>query len=172
MGVPDSGLNFAQGYAIGSGIPYGEGLIRNRYTGRTFIKHTQAERESAVNIKLNALSSAVKGKRIVMVDDSIVRGTTSANIIKMLKDRGALEVHLRIASPPFLWPCYYGTDIPSKKDLAACKYTVEEIRENVGADSLAYLPLEALKDIGIRKDFGYCSACFTGDYPVKPEEEK
>ena len=172
MGVPDSGLNFAQGYAIGSGIPYGEGLIRNRYTGRTFIKHTQAERESAVNIKLNALPSAVKGKRIVMVDDSIVRGTTCANIIKMLKDRGALEVHLRIASPPFLWPCYYGTDIPSKKELAACKYTVEQIRENVGADSLAYLPLEAIKDIGIRSDFGYCSACFTGDYPVKPEEEK
>ena len=170
MGVPDSGLNFAQGYAIGSGIPYGEGLIRNRYTGRTFIKHTQAERESAVNIKLNALPSAVKGKRIVMVDDSIVRGTTCANIIKMLKDRGAVEVHLRIASPPFLWPCYYGTDIPSKKELAACKYTIDQIRENVGADSLAYLPLEALKDIGIRQDFGYCSACFTGEYPVLPKE--
>ena len=170
IGVPDSGLNFAQGYAIGSGIPYGEGLIRNRYTGRTFIKHTQAERESAVNIKLNVLASAIKGKRIVMVDDSIVRGTTCANIIRMLKDKGALEVHLRIASPPFLWPCYYGTDIPSKKELIACNFTVEQIREQVGADSLAYLPLEALKDIGIRKDFGYCKACFTGEYPVEPKE--
>lgn len=171
MGVPDSGLNFAQGYALGSGIPYGEGLIRNRYTGRTFIKHSQAEREAAVNIKLNVLASAVKGKRVVMVDDSIVRGTTCANIIKMLKDKGALEVHLRIASPPFLWPCYFGTDIPSKKELIAVKYTVEEIRKKVGADSLAYLPVEALKDIGVRKDFGYCNACFTGDYPVQVLEE-
>lgn len=166
MGVPDSGLNFAQGYAMESGIPYGVGLIRNRYTGRTFIKKTQAERESAVNIKLNALASAVRGKRVVMVDDSIVRGTTCANIIKMLKEKGALEVHLRIASPKFLWPCYFGTDIPSRKHLIAARMSVEEIREKLGADSLAYLPVEALDEIGIRRDFGYCKACFTGDYPV------
>ena len=172
MGVPDSGLNFAQGYAMESGIPYGEGLIRNRYTGRTFIKHTQAEREAAVSIKLNALASAVNGKKVIMVDDSIVRGTTCANIIKMLKDKGAKEVHLRIASPPFLFPCYFGTDIPSKKELIADRCSVEEIRALVGADSLAYLPVERMNDIGLRKDFGYCSACFTGKYPVKVPEAK
>ena len=172
MGVPDSGLNFAQGYAMESGIPYGVGLIRNRYTGRTFIKQTQAERVSAVNIKLNALSSAVKGKRVVMVDDSIVRGTTCANIIKMLKDKGALEVHLRIASPKFLWPCYYGTDIPSRKQLIAANHSVEEIREMLGADSLAFLPVDELDKIGIRSDFGYCKACFTGSYPTKVAVEK
>ncbi len=171
MGVPDSGLNFAQGYAMESGIPYGEGLIRNRYTGRTFIKHTQAERVAAVNIKLNALASAVNGKRIIMVDDSIVRGTTCANIIKMLKDKGAKEVHLRIASPPFLFPCYFGTDIPSKKELIANRYSVEEIRKLVGADSLAYLPVTDVNNIGLRKDFGYCSACFTGKYPIKVKAE-
>ena len=172
MGVPDSGLNFAQGYAMESGIPYGEGLIRNRYTGRTFIKHTQAEREAAVSIKLNALASAVNGKKVIMVDDSIVRGTTCANIIKMLKDKGAKEVHLRIASPPFLFPCYFGTDIPSKKELIADRCSVEEIRALVGADSLAYLPVERMNDIGLRKDFGYCSACLTGKYPVKVPEAK
>lgn len=172
MGVPDSGLNFAQGYALASGIPYGDGLIRNRYTGRTFIKHTQAERENAVGIKLNALSSAVCGKKIIMVDDSIVRGTTCANIIKMLKDKGAKEVHLRIASPEFRHPCYFGTDIPSRKDLAACNYTTKELCEKVGADSLAFLPFDALGKIGLRKDFGYCSACFTGKYPIKIDGEE
>ena len=121
----------------------------------------------AVSIKLNVLKNNVAGKRIVMVDDSIVRGTTSANLIKMLKDAGAKEVHLRIASPAFLWPCYYGTDIPSKKELLAVKYSVEEIKQKLGADSIGYLPIEALKNIGLREDFGYCDACFTGDYPVR-----
>lgn len=167
IGVPDSGLHFAQGFAIQSGIPFGDGLIKNRYTGRTFIKQTQEERVMAVNIKLNALRANIEGKRIIMVDDSIVRGTTSANIIKQLKDNGAKEVHLRIASPCFLWPCYFGTDIPSKKDLIAVKYSVEEIREKIGADSLGFLPLESLQKIGLRKDFGYCDACFTGDYPIR-----
>lgn len=167
IGVPDSGLHFAQGYAMESKIPFGDGIIRNRYTGRTFIKQTQAEREMAVNIKLNALKSNLEGKRVIMVDDSIVRGTTSANLIKMLKENGAREVHLRIASPTFLWPCYFGTDIPSKKDLIAVKYTVDEICKKIGADSLAFLPVEALNNIGLRKDFGYCNACFTGEYPVQ-----
>lgn len=167
IGVPDSGTNFAHGYAQQSGIPFGDGLVRNRYTGRTFIKQTQAEREMAVSIKLNVLRSNVAGKRIVMVDDSIVRGTTSANLIKMLKEAGAKEVHMRVASPPFLWPCYYGTDIPSKKELMAVKYSLDEIRKKLGADSIGYLPLEALKKIGLREDFGYCDACFTGDYPVR-----
>lgn len=166
IGVPDSGTHFAQGYAYESGIPFGEGLIRNRYTGRTFIKQTQAEREMAVKIKLNVLRASVEGKRVVMVDDSIVRGTTSANLIKLLKENGAKEVHLRVASPPFLWPCYFGTDIPSKKDLIAVRYTVEEIRKKLGADSLGFMPPERLKNIGLREDFGYCDACFTGDYPV------
>ncbi|MDE6398977.1 MAG: amidophosphoribosyltransferase [Clostridiales bacterium] len=167
IGVPDSGTHFAHGYAYQSGIPFGDGLIRNRYTGRTFIKQTQAEREMAVSIKLNVLRDNVAGKRIVMVDDSIVRGTTSANLIKMLKDAGAKEVHLRIASPAFLWPCYYGTDIPSKKELMAVKYSLEEIREKLGADTLGYLSIDALKKIGLREDFGYCDACFTGNYPVR-----
>lgn len=167
IGVPDSGLHFAQGYAYESGIQFGDGIIKNRYTGRTFIKQTQAEREMAVNIKLNALKASIDGKRIVMVDDSIVRGTTSANLIKLLKDNGAKEVHLRIASPCFLWPCYFGTDIPSKKDLIAVKYTPEEICKKIGADSLGFLPVECLKHLGLREDFGYCDACFTGDYPVR-----
>lgn len=167
IGVPDSGTHFAHGFAYESGIPFGDGLVRNRYTGRTFIKQTQTEREVAVNIKLNVLRDAVKGKRIVMIDDSIVRGTTSANLIKMLKEAGAREVHLRVASPPFLWPCYYGTDIPSKKDLLAVRYTPDEICKKLGADSLGFMPVEALKEIGLRQDFGYCDACFTGDYPVR-----
>ncbi len=167
IGVPDSGTNFAQGYAIESGIPFGEGLIKNRYTGRTFIKQTQEARELAVKIKLNVLKASIEGKRIVMVDDSIVRGTTSANLIKLLKENGAKEVHLRVASPKFLWPCYFGTDIPSKKDLIAVKYSTEEIRQKLGADSLAFLPVESLKKIGLRDDFGYCEACFTGEYPVR-----
>lgn len=167
IGVPDSGTHFAQGYSYESGIPFGDGLIKNRYTGRTFIKQTQVEREIAVNIKLNVLPASVRGKRIVMIDDSIVRGTTSTNLIKMLKEAGALEVHLRIASPPFMWPCYYGTDIPSKKDLLAVRMTADEICKKLGADSLGFMPIEALSKIGIRSDFGYCDACFTGDYPVR-----
>ena len=167
IGVPDSGTSFAHGYAQASGIPFGDGLIRNRYTGRTFIKQTQAEREMAVAIKLNVLKSNVKGKRIVMVDDSIVRGTTSANLIKMLKEAGAKEVHLRIASPAFLYTCPYGTDIPSREHLFAVRNNHEEMRKKLGADSLGFLPLESLKKIGLRKDFGYCEACFTGKYPVE-----
>ncbi len=167
IGVPDSGLHFAQGYAMESKIPYTEGIIRNRYSGRTFIKQTQKERELAVNIKLNAMRASLEGKRVVMIDDSIVRGTTMANLVRLLKSNGAKEVHIRIASPHFLWPCHFGTDIPSKNDLIAVKYSDDEICKKLGADSLGFLKVEDLEKIGVRKDFGYCSACFTGNYPVE-----
>lgn len=172
VGVPDSGLNFAIGYAQASGIPYGEGLVKNRYTGRTFIKPTQEEREISVSIKLNVLRHNIEGKRVILIDDSIVRGTTCANIIKMLKEAGATEVHMRIASPPFLWPCYFGTDIPSRKDLIAVNYSVEEIRQKIGADSLGYMPQDQLKNMGLKQQGGYCDACFTGDYTTDIEDIK
>ncbi|HEY8420091.1 MAG TPA: amidophosphoribosyltransferase [Clostridia bacterium] len=167
VGVPDSGLSFAVGYAQESGIPYGEGLIKNRYTGRTFIKPTQDEREMSVSIKLNVLKNNIKGKRVILIDDSIVRGTTCANLIKLFRNAGATEIHMRVASPPFLWPCYFGTDIPSRKELIAVKYTLEEIRQKIGADSLGYLPLEDIKNIGLKQDQGYCDACFSGKYSIK-----
>lgn len=166
FGVPDSGLCAALGYAEGSGIAYGDGFIKNRYIGRTFIQPTQEQREQAVNIKLNVVKKAVRGKRVVMVDDSIVRGTTCANIIKALKAAGALEVHVRISSPPFLWPCFFGTDVPSRDVLMAVKYSVEEMRDMVGADSLGFLSVDAIKDIAKNMDCDYCDGCFTGKYPM------
>jgi amidophosphoribosyltransferase len=169
VGVPDSGLVAAKGYSEQSGIPYGMAFHKNSYVGRTFIKPTQSERESSVKIKLNVIEEVVKGKRIVMVDDSIVRGTTSANIIKMLKKAGALEVHVRISSPPFLHPCYFGTDVPSDDQLIACTHTTEQIREMIGADSLGYMEVDKLKNmVG---DLSYCDACFTGNYPMEVPEE-
>lgn len=170
IGVPESGIDAAIGYSEESGIPYEKGIVKNNYIGRTFIKPTQSEREKSVRIKLNALSSAVAGKRVIMLDDSIVRGTTSARIVSMLKEAGAKEVHLRISSPEFLWPCYYGTDIPSKDVLIACKHTVEEIRDLVGADSLGFLSLESLPEIVKGKCGGYCDACFSGNYPTHISE--
>ena len=165
VGVPDSGLVAAKGYSEKSGIPYGMAFHKNSYVGRTFIKPKQSQRESSVKIKLNVIEEVVRGKRIVMVDDSIVRGTTCANIIKMLKKAGAKEVHVRISSPPFLYPCYFGTDVPSNEQLIAHSRTTEEIREMIGADSLGYMEIEKLKDmVG---DLGYCDACFTGDYPME-----
>lgn len=166
FGVPDSGLCAAIGYAEESGLPYGKGFIKNKYIGRTFILPTQAQREAAVNIKLNVLKSSVAGKRVVMIDDSIVRGTTCANIIRALKEAGAKEVHMRVSSPPFLWPCYFGTDIPSRDCLMAVKYSVEEIREKIGADSLGYLSIEGLKAATKGLQCDYCQACFTGKYPM------
>ena len=165
-GVPDSGLCAAIGYAEESGIPYGKGFIKNKYIGRTFIKPTQSERETAVNIKLNVLKSSVEGKRVVMVDDSIVRGTTCANIIRDLKKAGAKEVHVRVSSPPFLWPCYFGTDIPSRDCLMGVKYTVDEMCKIIGADSLGFLSLNALSEIAKNLNCGYCDGCFTGKYPM------
>ncbi len=166
FGVPDSGLCAAIGYAEESGLPYGKGFIKNKYVGRTFILPTQAQREAAVNIKLNVLRSSVEGKRVVMIDDSIVRGTTCANIIRALKDAGAKEVHMRVSSPPFLWPCYFGTDIPSRDCLMAVKYSIEEIREKIGADSLGYLSIDGLKEATKALNCDYCQACFTGTYPM------
>lgn len=169
VGVPDSGLVAAKGYSEQSGIPYGMAFHKNSYVGRTFIKPSQSDRESSVKIKLNVIPEVVKGKRIIMVDDSIVRGTTCANIIRMLKNAGATEVHVRISSPPFLYPCYFGTDVPSNEQLIAHSHTPEQIREMIGADSLGYMEVGKLKNmVG---DLGYCDACFTGEYPMEVPEE-
>ena len=167
MPVPDSGIDAAIGYADGSGIPYGVGLIKNRYIGRTFIQPDQVQREEAVRIKLNVLKHSVEGKRVVLVDDSMVRGTVSRGIIKMLKKAGAKEVHMRITAPPFVWPCFFGVDLPEKKQLAACNNTIEEIRQNLNADSLGFFKIEDLPRIipNCKLD-GFCDACFTGNYPV------
>ena len=166
VGVPDSGLDAALGYAEASGIPYGIGLIKNKYIGRTFIAPGQGVREDKVRIKLNPVAATVKGKRIVLVDDSIVRGTTCARIVNLLRHAGATEVHLRSSAPPFMNPCYYGTDIDSKESLIAC-HTIEEIAKIVGADTLGYLPLEDVTLLGEGGTCGgYCTACFDGNYPT------
>ncbi len=165
VGVPDSGLVAAKGYSEQSGIPYGMAFHKNSYVGRTFIKPKQSQRESSVKIKLNVIEEVVRGKRIVMVDDSIVRGTTCANIIKMLKKAGAAEVHVRISSPPFLYPCYFGTDVPSNEQLIAHSHTTEQIRELIGADSLGYMEIGKLRSMV--DGLAYCDACFTGRYPME-----
>ena len=166
IGVPDSGLDAALGYANESGIPYGIGFIKNKYIGRSFIQPSQDQRENAVKIKLNAVRESVAGKRVIMIDDSIVRGTTSARIVRLLRDAGAKEVHVRISSPPFLHSCYFGTDIDSEENLIAGKYSsADEIAKFIGADSLAYLPVESLSEL-IDGKCGYCRGCFTGSYPV------
>ncbi len=170
VGVPDSGNAAAMGFALEADIPYGVAFVKNSYVGRTFIKPKQSARESSVHIKLNVLKEVVRGKRVVMVDDSIVRGTTSGRIVKMLKDAGAVEVHVRISSPPFLYPCYFGTDVPNCDQLIAHNNTVEQICELIGADSLGYLDGERLPEL-IGGDTGYCDACFSGNYPVEPPKE-
>ena len=163
-GVPDSGLAAAMGYAQACGLPFALAFHKNSYVGRTFIKPTQKERQSAVHLKLSVLSSVVKGKRLVLIDDSIVRGTTMASLIRMLKDAGATEVHVRISSPPFLFPCYYGTDVPSNDQLIASSHTAAEICASIGADSLGYMKLEDLKQM--TGDLPLCKACFDSHYPV------
>ncbi|MBR4627888.1 MAG: amidophosphoribosyltransferase [Ruminococcus sp.] len=166
IGVPDSGLDAALGYANASGIPYGIGFIKNKYIGRSFIQPEQHQRENAVKIKLNAVRESVAGKRVIMIDDSIVRGTTSARIVKLLREAGAKEVHVRISSPAFLHTCHFGTDIDSEENLIAGKCSsTEEIAQYIGADSLAYLPVECLGEL-VDNKFGYCNGCFTGSYPV------
>lgn len=170
VGVPESGNVAALGYSMESGIPYGIAFIKNSYVGRTFIKPKQSQRETSVKIKLNVLEEAVRGKRVIMIDDSIVRGTTSARIVKMLKDAGAKEVHVRISSPPFLHPCYFGTDIPSDDQLIAHDHSVPEICKYIGADSLGYLDNDKLSEL-IDGRTDYCDACFTGNYPVEPPTE-
>ncbi len=169
VGVPESGNAAALGFALESGIPYGTAFVKNSYVGRTFIKPKQSSRESAVRIKLNVLKEAVDGKRVVMIDDSIVRGTTSDLIVSMLRDAGAKEVHVRISAPPFLHPCYFGTDIPSSDQLIAHGRTVEEICSLLGADSLSYLRQERLLELSQGKPI--CTACFSGNYPIEPPTE-
>ena len=170
IGVPDSGIDAAVGYSKESGIPYGVGLIKNKYIGRTFIQNTQEQRTDAVRIKLNALSATLDGQRVVLVDDSIVRGTTSARLVKLLREAGAKELHMRISAPPFLHPCYFGTDIDSQDKLIACRHSVEEIARILGVDSLGYLRLEDLPNLTEGYKAGFCSACFTGQYPVDVSE--
>lgn len=165
-GVPESGNAAALGYALESGIPYGTAFVKNSYVGRTFIKPKQSSRESSVRVKLNVLKEAVAGKRVIMIDDSIVRGTTSDRIVRMLRDAGATEVHVRISSPPFMWPCYFGTDIPEREQLIAYNRTIEDIRQVIGADSLGYLGLERLDEMV--EGLSICKGCFTGKYPMEP----
>ena len=169
VGVPESGNAAALGYSLQSGIPYGTAFVKNGYVGRTFIKPKQSSRESSVRVKLNVLKEAVDGKRIIMIDDSIVRGTTSDRIVKMLRDAGATGVHVRISSPPFLWPCYFGTDIPEREQLIAYNRSIEDIRKIIGADSLGYLGVERLEEmVG---GLSICKGCFTGTYPMEPPKE-
>ena len=169
VGVPESGNCAAMGYAMQSGIPYGQAFVKNTYVGRTFIKPKQKSRESSVQVKLNALREVVRDKRIIMIDDSIVRGTTSDRIVRMLREAGAKEVHMRVSSPPFLWPCYFGTDVPAREQLIAYNRSVEEISDIIGTDSLAYLRIERLSEIV--NGLGICKGCFTGDYPIDPPKE-
>ena len=170
IGVPDSGLDAALGYSLRSGIPYGVGFIKNRYVGRSFIQPTQGQRENAVKIKLNVIGSTVRGKRVVMIDDSIVRGTTSARIVHLLREAGAKEVHMRVSSPPFISECFYGTDIDSRENLIACRHTVEETARIIGADSLGYLSVQNLHRIAEGANCDFCDGCFTAHYPEKPPE--
>ena len=166
VGVPESGNAAALGYSLQSGIPYGTAFVKNGYVGRTFIKPGQSSRESSVRVKLNVLKEAVNGKRVIMIDDSIVRGTTSDRIVRMLREAGAREVHVRISSPPFLWPCYFGTDVPEKDQLIANNRTVDEIKSLIGADSLGYLDIDRLKSMV--DGLGICTGCFDGRYPIEP----
>lgn len=169
VGVPESGNCAALGYSLQSGIPYGQAFVKNSYVGRTFIKPGQKSRESSVQVKLNVLREAVEGKRIIMIDDSIVRGTTSDRIVRMLREAGAREVHMRVSSPPFLWPCYFGTDVPARQQLIAYNRSVEEICGIIGADSLGYLRKERLREIVDHREI--CMGCFDGVYPMEPPSE-
>ena len=169
VGVPESGNAAALGYSLESGIPYGTAFVKNGYVGRTFIKPKQSSRESSVRAKLNVLREAVEGKRVIMIDDSIVRGTTSDRIVRMLREAGAKEVHMRVSSPPFLHPCYFGTDVPEREQLIAHNRSVEEICRIIGADSLGYLRLERLSEMV--DGLPVCRGCFTGEYPLDPPTE-
>ena len=165
IGVPDSGLDAAVGYARASGIPYAIGFTKNKYVGRTFIAPTQGERENAVNVKLNPVKAVVEGKRLVLIDDSIVRGTTCRHIVSLLQAAGAAEIHMRVSAPPFVAPCYYGTDIDSTEKLIANHHSVDEIARIIGVDSLGYLPAGDVTRL-TGKDTGFCTACFGGEYPT------
>lgn len=166
LGVPDSGVPSAMGYAEQSGIPYSDGIVKNRYVGRTFIQPTQAMRQLGIRLKLNPLPSVIKGKRLVVIDDSIVRGNTSKKLVEMLRDAGAQEVHLRIVSPEVLWPCFYGIDTDTRDQLIAANMTNDEMCEFIGADSLAFITLDGLRSSIQADHCGFCEACFSGEYPV------
>jgi amidophosphoribosyltransferase len=166
MPVPESGVPAAQGYARASGIPYGDGFVKNRYVGRTFIQPTQKQRGADVRLKLNPLRENIKGKRLVVVEDSIVRGTTTRQIIALLREAGAVEVHFRVSSPPYRWPCFYGLDTGKRSDLLAADMSVGEISDYLGVDSLAYLDLDRLIAATGSPAAAFCTACFTGEYPV------
>lgn len=168
IGVPDSGIEAAMGFARQSGIPYGTGFIKNKYIGRTFIQPTQSMRENEVRIKLNPIASAVRGKRVVLIDDSIVRGTTSIRIVRLLREAGAREVHFRSSAPKFLYPCYFGTDIDSSENLFAYKYTDEEMKRLLDVDSLGFLSVENVVRLTEDGDHDFCTACFSRDYPCPP----
>ena len=172
IGAPDSGLDAALGYAQQSGIPYGIGFLKNKYIGRTFIQPSQKLRENTVRIKLNPIADTVAGKRVVLVDDSIVRGTTSKQIVQLLREAGATEVHFRASSPKFLYPCYFGTDVDSQKNLIAANYTTEEIAQQIGVDSLGFLSIESVKKIAEGCKLDFCVGCFTGEYPVEPPKRE
>jgi amidophosphoribosyltransferase len=170
--IPDTGHSAAEGYAESSGVPYGEGLMKNRYIGRTFIEPTPALRARGVKLKLNPLPDTIRGKRLVVVDDSIVRGTTTRQIVQLLRDTGASQVHLRIVSPPIRWPCFYGIDMSTRKELIAAAQSVEKIRDFVGADSLSYLSLEGLVAATQAPAGAFCRACFDGEYPIPVGDEE
>ncbi len=173
IGVPDSGIDAALGYARESGIPYGVGFLKNKYIGRSFIAPSQDMRETAVKIKLNVIAETVRGKRVVLIDDSIVRGTTSERIVRLLRGAGATEVHMRISSPPFRFPCFFGTDVDSRENLIACRlHSVKEIAEEIGADTLAYLSVEAAHRLAGDTGCGFCDGCFTGNYPIEIPEDQ
>lgn len=167
MPVPESGIPAAQGFARASGIPYRDGLVKNRYIGRTFIAPSQEMRALGVKMKLNPIRHNIEGQRLVVVDDSVVRGTTTRAIVQMLKSSGAAEVHLRISSPPYRWPCFYGMDTGTKSELMAANLTMEEIQEYLGVNSIAYLELDRLVDATGAPGAGFCTACLDGDYPVE-----
>jgi amidophosphoribosyltransferase len=164
--VPDSGLFAAVGYSHESGLPFELGMTRNHYVGRTFIEPKQSIRNFGVKVKLNPVRAIIGGQRVVLIDDSIVRGTTSRKIVRMMREAGAAEVHLRISSPPTAWPCYYGIDTPRRRELIAAQKSLAEIRDFVGADSLAYLSVDGLLSAVGGEGATYCTACWTGDYPV------
>ncbi len=167
IGVPDSGIDAAIGYSRQSGIPFGIGLIKSKYIGRTFIQPDQTQRENSVRLKLNTIASVIKDKRVILIDDSIVRGTTSARLVELLRDAGAKEVHMRISAPPFRYPCYFGTDIDSQEHLIASNHSIDRIREIIAVDSLGYLSIESVKKLAENGDNGFCIGCFSGEYPMQ-----
>jgi len=170
IGVPDSGIPGAVGYARASSLPYGEGLVKNRYVGRTFISPTQSLRQQGIRLKLNPLKHIIDGKRLIVVDDSIVRGNTSKQLVQLLFDAGAAEVHMRLTSPPVVWPCFYGIDTDTQEQLIAANHSVDEIRDFIGATSLAYLSLDDLVASTGCEAGDFCRACFDGDYPIEVPE--